>query len=535
MTSSSSAFRVALWPDVPDDATFLSEILAGGRFSCSTTQEMAQKFFGVGQLTGSAFAMNAGRFAEGLGGGISAEQIIRKRTPFQLFAGFLTCQDEQRWANALAVGDGVVASALSPPTRVGRLFAPAYRLCPECLDDDTKSYGVGHWHVIHQIPAIVRCPRHQIALHDECGNCGIPLGDCRSHTLPGDRCSVCRCRRSAGYLPPSPSEGYRALESLVVRALDGQAAELRPVARVRLIHRVIYQRAGATGIQHAIELFLKFWSVRSTEELAALLGCAVSEQKLLSLFRGVESGTSRSLQAAVVAFALAHADAHEIADCSQSPAGNHSQEMFASAATADADPQLLRELCELAVQTGYPVQGARALAEGQTPGWVGRMGLAAPEVTKRFLLMASPDQQRRYEIRSSKRKRPRAKRPSELADARDVMRTRIREALQKGCQSRGQLMKFDSTAYRWSVRNDQAWLDEALPSVSRKGKSKYGPDAQPRVRRRILEALQSGVKTREELGRSETRSYRWALKNDLQWLNELLPSKASLRQAHLVD
>ncbi len=96
-------------------------------------------------------------------------------------------------------------------------------------------------------------------------------------------------------------------------------------------------------------------------------------------------------------------------------------------------------------------------------------------------------------------------------------------------------MKFDSTAYRWSVRNDQAWLDEALPSVRRKGKSKYGPDAQPRVRRRILEALQSGVKTREELGRSETRSYRWALENDLQWLNELLPSKASLRQAHLVD
>lgn len=537
MTSSNSAFHVPLWPDVPDDATFVSEILAGGRFSCLTTQEMARQFFGVAQLRESAFAMHAGRFAEALGGSFSAEQIIRKRTPFQLFASFLTCHDEQRWLSALAAGDGAVASALSPPTRVGRLFAAAYRLCPECMDEDTKSYGVGHWHVIHQVPAIARCPRHQIALHDECGNCGIPLGATRLHTLPGDRCRVCRSHRSAGYLPTSLSDGYRAFELLVVRALDGQAAELRPLTRVRLIHRMIYQRAGASGLQHAVELFLKFWSVRSTEELGALLGCAVSEQKLLSLFRGAESGTSRSLQAAVVAFALSHASADEIADCSQYPAGNCALEMFASEATADADPQLLSELCELAMQTGYPIEGARELAQGQSAGWVSKMGLAAPEVTRRFLLMVSEDQQQRYEIRSSQRKRPRAKRPSELADARDVMRTRIKEALQNGCQSRVQLLKLDSTAYKWSRRNDQAWLDEALPRVSRKGKkikSKYGPDAGPGVRKRILETLQAGVRNPDELGRRVPGSYRWALENDLQWLNEVLPSKAALRQAPLV-
>lgn len=537
MTSSSSAFHVALWPDVPKDATFMSEILAAGRFSCSTTQEMARRFFGVAQLPESVFAMNAGRFAEALGGGVSAEQIIRKRTPFELFASFLTCHDEKRWVDALAAGDGVIAGALSPPTRVGRLFAAAYRMCPECLEEDTKCYGVGHWHVVHQVPAVVRCPRHQIALHDQCGNCGIPLGDSRMHALPGDRCRVCRSRRSAGYLPNARSEGYGAFESLVIRALDGKAPELRPLARVHLIHRMIYQRAGSSGLRSAVELLLKFWSVRSTEELGTLLGCAVSEQKILSLFRGAEAGTSRSLQAAVVAFVIAHAGADEIEELSQFSGGSYAQEMFASPATADADPQLLSEFCELAAQTGYPLEGARALAEGQSPAWVSHMGLAAPRVTRRFLLMVSEDQQRRYQIRSSQRKRPRAKRPTELDEARDVMRARVKEAIHNGCQNRVELLKIDSTAYKWSRRNDRAWLDEALPRVSRKGtkgKSIYGADAQPRVRRRILESLKSGVRNREELGRAEPGSYRWALKNDSHWLNEVLPLKASLRQVPLL-
>lgn len=41
---------------------------------------------------------------------------------------------------------------------------PKLRFCPQCLKEELKEYGEGYWHVLHQIPLMNVCLKHQCAL-----------------------------------------------------------------------------------------------------------------------------------------------------------------------------------------------------------------------------------------------------------------------------------------------------------------------------------------------------------------------------------
>lgn len=44
-------------------------------------------------------------------------------------------------------------------------FNRGWQLCPTCIQDDKKNYGVSYWHANHQLPGITHCLKHQSPLH----------------------------------------------------------------------------------------------------------------------------------------------------------------------------------------------------------------------------------------------------------------------------------------------------------------------------------------------------------------------------------
>lgn len=53
---------------------------------------------------------------------------------------------------------GVMASMPNAPSRL--------RYCPGCVAEDRDTHGIAHWHRSHQLPGVVVCPKHAIALQD---------------------------------------------------------------------------------------------------------------------------------------------------------------------------------------------------------------------------------------------------------------------------------------------------------------------------------------------------------------------------------
>ena len=69
-----------------------------------------------------------------------------------------------------------VASTSTKATTSRRVVGSTHmtKLCPDCLVDDEKEYGVPYIHRSHQIPSVTACWRHGRALLDRCPTCGCP-------------------------------------------------------------------------------------------------------------------------------------------------------------------------------------------------------------------------------------------------------------------------------------------------------------------------------------------------------------------------
>jgi hypothetical protein len=69
-----------------------------------------------------------------------------------------------------------------------------WRWCLSCTAEDSHKYGVPHWHVRHQLPTSLTCPRHTNEhLQSGCNNCGFQIYDLKSCALPPNKqCPVCK-------------------------------------------------------------------------------------------------------------------------------------------------------------------------------------------------------------------------------------------------------------------------------------------------------------------------------------------------------
>ncbi len=523
------------WPTVPSDATYASEILASARYSGSTLSDHVRKYLDVSMFQGNIFASGAGAFSDrAFGEHVDPELIVRRRTPFTFFASFLSADDESAWLSALIARDQEATRTFSPSASAGRLVASTPRVCRECLNYDQRHFGVGHWHVLHQVPGLTRCPWHKAVLHDQCGACGATLGGTRSNRLPGDPCRRCGSGETSRVPLHRDSRGYEALEALIVRATVGEAPELRPLVRMRLVDRIIFRRLGEHGIREAMLHFLASWQVDSAADLGPTLACKVSERLLLGLFRGIDAGCSRYLQAAVLAFALRHATTADLDACMMAASASDDHgDLFMDRRMDKADLLLMRDFCRRAAEVGYPIEGARALAAGASARKLSNEGLAAPNTTNRFL-SSFPDAIRARYRDCLFRRNGRRTRLTPTTD-REVIRERVASALRSGCRTRGQLLLADQAVYRWCLRYDSAWLDHVIPAPKKVEHRSWSKADPLEIRKILVATIKGGACTRTLLQKRRLRAYRWALEHDSDWLDSVIPARGVGRRKPSVD
>jgi hypothetical protein len=181
---------------------------------------------------------------------------------------------------------------------------PLLRICPDCIQDDTKTVGYAYLHRTHQLPSPA-CPHHPLLLQDSCGVCGLPILLTSSLTLIPHRCQ-CGADIPATLKRESASETWQALATFTHNALNGSSNELDSfhlsafavscaVAKQKLsfkesLRRVLIECYGSSGLEwlcrrneaHAVNVDPKrpfaFTSNKLRPPLiaAVLVGCGVT-------------------------------------------------------------------------------------------------------------------------------------------------------------------------------------------------------------------------------------------------------------------
>lgn len=125
----------------------------------------ARALFGISKVGGgAALAGNLDILLSALPPGtmLSARRIVYDHTllPFHVlflephrFVALRDSMNNQRAART-ANGGGIRHTIASP----------WLRYCEACVDDDRKRYGECYWHRVHQLPGVLVCPTHAIAL-----------------------------------------------------------------------------------------------------------------------------------------------------------------------------------------------------------------------------------------------------------------------------------------------------------------------------------------------------------------------------------
>ncbi|MED1724744.1 TnsD family Tn7-like transposition protein [Brevibacillus parabrevis] len=103
---------------------------------------------------------------------ISVERLLHNHTyfcwlkPFVPTERFASIMDEIMFNK----GESNIASLLGKER--GRLLVEDYRYCPVCIANDNKSYGEVYLHRKHQLSLLKCCPEHGYELLTHCPNCG---------------------------------------------------------------------------------------------------------------------------------------------------------------------------------------------------------------------------------------------------------------------------------------------------------------------------------------------------------------------------
>lgn len=96
---------------------------------------------------------------------INEKDIIEKNTLYKVFTSFL---DDDRKNN---IYEGMLNrqkfNAFQPLGLVGSkvLMKDKLYFCEECMKEDLESYGESYWRVIHQVPGVYYCTKHERVLN----------------------------------------------------------------------------------------------------------------------------------------------------------------------------------------------------------------------------------------------------------------------------------------------------------------------------------------------------------------------------------
>jgi hypothetical protein len=149
---------------------------------------------------------------------------------------------------------GIAASQLN--------FQAALKCCPACISRDEQYFGIPYWHIVHQIPGVNVCPRHNIRLHRfKTGEGGVshkyilPLWENLSDSL-GSQQSL--------FLSHYITELYRLL------CVKTPTTEMRQLYQIWLMHKGYITKKGNIRWGELKPRLESFWSGAFDEHVNGL-------------------------------------------------------------------------------------------------------------------------------------------------------------------------------------------------------------------------------------------------------------------------
>ncbi|MGL6338021.1 MAG: TniQ family protein, partial [Waterburya sp.] len=95
---------------------------------------------------------------------LTVESLIKKNTLYPFFRTFLTPIEIYSFKNLLREKSSTSISQAAKISAKER--NEVLKFCPKCRVEDEQKYGEAYWHRQHQIPGMLLCLKHQVALLD---------------------------------------------------------------------------------------------------------------------------------------------------------------------------------------------------------------------------------------------------------------------------------------------------------------------------------------------------------------------------------
>ncbi|MDJ0742174.1 MAG: TnsD family transposase [Xenococcaceae cyanobacterium MO_167.B27] len=97
---------------------------------------------------------------------ITVDSLIQHHTLYPFYSPFIPPKRARQieismrgiYGGDIHTRAGIMASAINTPNY--------FRFCPDCLPEDLDKYGETYWHRSHQVPGVLFCPIHRIALQN---------------------------------------------------------------------------------------------------------------------------------------------------------------------------------------------------------------------------------------------------------------------------------------------------------------------------------------------------------------------------------
>lgn len=120
--------------------------------------------------------------------GIPVNILLYEHTCYPLFAAY--SHSPMKLKQAMLTGHAASIANLSNVAQSGLRQFNQHRYCPECLEEDLHNYGVGFWHLTHQMSGVSACIVHGATLNH------VPMTSSRQFHLPS-QIAVSRVRKKA--------------------------------------------------------------------------------------------------------------------------------------------------------------------------------------------------------------------------------------------------------------------------------------------------------------------------------------------------
>lgn len=151
-----------------------------------------------------------------------------------------------------------------PARRFVEVCSRDLRSCPACVTEDNETRGFAAWRVLHQVPALDRCPVHGDALIHELAPSRNGAG--RGCLWPFLFPTGVRTGQSPEHIPLS--EGYAAYLKLWPRLFRGEMTEVRADRWPELIKEIVIKLGGLDAARAALEDWIKRSWAMSLESMA---------------------------------------------------------------------------------------------------------------------------------------------------------------------------------------------------------------------------------------------------------------------------